>query len=1419
MEIVVQTPRGLGEVTLSEYGQATTLGDVAALVTGAPSPAVVSLDGTVLAATTTLGDAGLRTGSLLALESMAAETTPLSDTTIELVQIAGPGAGRRRSLPAGRYAVGDGRRERAVELELAPVARPSFVLNVHEDGRCDVTAESRRVLIDGVRVEGTSPWAGGVLVAEGRAFVIARGRRRVRRLGSAGHPRGLVPFNRPPRQPPEAPLGAVEVPDGGGSVRDRRTLPVLALIAPVPLAIAMAVMLGRPSMLLFALLSPVMMIANWVEDRRARRRELTSSTRADAEAEAGFRRLVQRAHTAELGRSRRAHPDIAELICRASTWSPQLWERRPESPDAWQIPVGLVDVAWSPDLRRGHAAIASADDIVDAAGPLTAVPVVADLATSRGVAVVGSGEPALAIARGAIIAAATVHGPADLDIVVCTDQEHSARWEWVKWLPHARASRGPRLFIGLAPVAGWVDEVTGERDDAKADGENRRITLVIVDIVSWWHGRDAPLRRLLGEARPTIRYLVIAPDVRLAPSLCTTVIDVAAHRSPPEGRRVTIEDVVGQRRSELLPFSLDTELATATARALAPVEDADVQLCDGHGLPDRLSVLDLLDLAVPTPDAIARRWAMAGRAPRPLARVGITHDAQVEIDLVDDGPHGLIAGTTGAGKSELLRSLIVSLAASLPPDDLNFVLVDFKGGAAFDACARLPHTVGLVTDLDEHLAGRVLRCLRAELHRREVVLRAASATSLVDYQRAHASDPLPRLVVVVDEFATVAAELPGFVPSLVDVAQRGRSLGIHMLLATQRPAGVVDAKIKANTNLRIALRVQDDSDSVDVIGMRDAATLPRAIPGRAYARFGAGDVVQFQSAYSTGTSNVRGERVLTAAPWVFGRPLSPVETGIASRGGDGERSVEAVGAAAARPDLELLVEAISAAAADIGQADQRRPYPDPLPAVVSSAELEGVGPGDGVPLGLVDLPDEQRRAVRCWTPGADGSLVVYGVTGAGTSSLLATLVVAAARRCSPDEFHVFAIDADSNLLAPLDGLPHCGAVTGLDDLPRVARVVRSLIGDVARRKERAIELGGPVAVVQSEPAVVLAIDNVGALRQAVDDDRGLTSLWGELEQVIRDGQGLGICTVVAAKHERALPATMSGQFRHRLVMDLGDKSAYTSFGLRPGDVPEFVPGRALDPANGSELHVVQPPPVLADAVADVARQWPPTASVRRVDALPATVALDDLLPAAGRDDTTIHLPIGLDTATAAPAVLSFPDGTAAFVAGPSRSGRTTVLEVIARAAIAADPDISVYTICPRPGRLAAVAGLRGVAARPGEVAPLVEHVLAAGGRRLVVVDDADRLAGPSLDELAAHRDDHLIAVIAGRADDLRALGHWSRPLQRSRTGVLLRPVATDGDLLRVALPLRLPVAGPGTGFLVDDGVIAPLLVARPGTDD
>ena len=233
--------------------------------------------------------------------------------------------------------------------------------------------------------------------------------------------------------------------------------------------------------------------------------------------------------------------------------------------------------------------------------------------------------------------------------------------------------------------------------------------------------------------------------------------------------------------------------ARTLARALARFEDPELKT-EGAGLPDRVGLLPLLELVGPLDAAVAERWRGSARSLRVRAVLGVTEREVFEIDLDDDGPHGLIAGTTGSGKSELLRTLIASMAVGAGPEHLTFALVDYKGGGALDECARLPHVVGLVTDLDEQLGERALRCLEAELRHREHALRGVGLGHVRDYQqlrdmRRPELEPMPRLVVVIDEFATLVKALPEFVDALVSIAQRGRSLGMHLIMAaTQRPA-------------------------------------------------------------------------------------------------------------------------------------------------------------------------------------------------------------------------------------------------------------------------------------------------------------------------------------------------------------------------------------------------------------------------------------------------------------------------------------------------------------------------------------------------------------------------------------------------------------------------------------------------------
>ena len=257
-----------------------------------------------------------------------------------------------------------------------------------------------------------------------------------------------------------------------------------------------------------------------------------------------------------------------------------------------------------------------------------------------------------------------------------------------------------------------------------------------------------------------------------------------------------------------------------------------------------------------TPEAIRKSWSSATGISTP---VGVGEHGAFALDLVRDGPHGLVGGTTGSGKSEFLRSLVAGLAARNDPTRLTFILIDFKGGAAFATCERLPHTIGTVSNLDEQLADRALRALEAEMDYRQRVFAAAGEgiDNLDAYLATNPEVPMPRLLLVVDEFAMLAKEYPDVLSSLVSVAAVGRTLGVHMILATQRPAGVVNEDILANTNLRVALRVQSRDDSVNVVGVPAAAAIGRTQMGRAFVKLGQDDITPVQTALVTGRSEAQ----------------------------------------------------------------------------------------------------------------------------------------------------------------------------------------------------------------------------------------------------------------------------------------------------------------------------------------------------------------------------------------------------------------------------------------------------------------------------------------------------------------------------------------------------------------------------------
>ena len=348
--------------------------------------------------------------------------------------------------------------------------------------------------------------------------------------------------------------------------------------------------------------------------------------------------------------------------------------------------------------------------------------------------------------------------------------------------------------------------------------------------------------------------------------------------------------------------------------------------------------------------------------------------------------------------------MIASLALGNRPDEMVFVLVDYKGGSAFKDCARLPHTVGLVTDLDGHLTARALTSLEAELRRREQLLARLGAKDIEDYQATAGPDDtqLPRLVLVIDEFKMLAEELPAFVDGLVKIAAVGRSLGIHLVLATQRPGGIVSSDIKANVNLRIALRVRDTVDSEDVLDSPAAQTIPERNPGRAYVRSGAQPLVLFQTARVGGRGAEHTSAPVTAQPlsWeTAGEPV-PEQPGSPTASGP--------------TDLSVIVSATTRAADITGTPTPGSPWLPPLPDRVVTERLQAAA--WQIPYALADLPRQQAQRTVTWDLEHDGHLAVAGASRTGRTSFLRALAGTIATRVGPDDVHIYAFDGAAGAL-------------------------------------------------------------------------------------------------------------------------------------------------------------------------------------------------------------------------------------------------------------------------------------------------------------------------------------------------------------------------------------------------------------------
>ena len=793
MDLIVSTPQGEAEISVNAVHESVTVGDLLGRVLNSAPPNLVYVDGRPTPTGTLITAAGLVIGSLIEL------STPLErlgDGEVTLVQAAGEGGGNRRPLGPGRYSLGTARRANVAPLTFNQVLVPRCEIVVEPSNR--VTVAANQGDLDGHPATHPAPWEDQRLRIGHRVFRLD-GEIQDRAESLLPTPLGQLNFVRGPRDeaaPEPEPNGRPR--NGGKRLRNRRTKP--ADVPPEPVVVA------DPARLAFE---------------------------------------------AELESIRRTHLDLAEVVRRAMKLSEHLWERRPADDDAFIFSVGLADQRWIPEDggqvdRRDLAVLPSA-------------PVLLDLVNQRGVGFAGTPPQARAAARALVMQACVAHSPTDLDVVVLSTPAGAARWEWIKWLPHARASHGVQLMSDDEMITDWINAqrtlttVVASIQSLGRPITPSRLTLAVVDDPALWRGRAAMLRGLFAEAQLPVRFIAITDRADDVPAVCTTVVRIEANGSAEVDYPIS-----GPTITDVIPFVLEHDVAVAAARKLSPLEDHTVQPSAKAVLPPVVSLASLVDPDGPDADRIGERWAASRKSRRLRVAVGTGEWGPVDLDLADDGPHCLIVGAPRSGKTDLMRTIVASLIATTDPSAVNIVCVEPTDGSSFGSFADVDHVVGHVRAFDEHGGGRLLRALQSEVNRRARVLSENHAVSLADYQQSdrhtpdwHHADrpiseqqaaeiearrddahPIPRLVILVDDADAVLLRHAAFLPQLIELADRSRHLGIHLIITTGQMPRSVEHTLKTFANIRIALRMSDPTEAIALMGNRDPIQVSLHTPGR-----------------------------------------------------------------------------------------------------------------------------------------------------------------------------------------------------------------------------------------------------------------------------------------------------------------------------------------------------------------------------------------------------------------------------------------------------------------------------------------------------------------------------------------------------------------------------------------------------------
>ncbi|MFI5736310.1 type VII secretion protein EccCa [Kribbella sp. NPDC051587] len=1116
------------------------------------------------------------------------------------------------------------------------------------------------------------------------------------------------------RAAPELPAGELlleappEVPEPGGRQWSQMLmmLPMVAMMGAMMLMFSGS-MAGGLRYVIFGLFGAAMIgmiVMSAFSSKGSGKAEMSQARRSYLRHLSQQRLRLGRSIADQRGALTYHHPDPESLWSLAGSY--RLWERRQDDGDfgvtrigvGRQGPATTVVPPDTPALERLEPLSALAlRRFVTTYSSVPGLPLAIAVTGFSRIYLPGDRDRSLALVRAMLAQLTVLQAPDNLRIAICTAADNKETWEWAKWLPHALHPErldalGPIRLIApsVTAIEAMLDDVLGDRPRFDPDMAGR-VTgphIVVVLDGATVEGSDHLLAGAGLEGVTVLDLTLRPPHVIDSTSIILNVdADGRLNAETMEG-----DDDLGTADG------LDIATLEGLARQLAPLRlTAGAQ--GDQPLSADLGLAELLDLGDPYDFDPENTWLPRPSRDRLRVRFGLRADGHpIELDLKESaqegmGPHGLLIGATGSGKSELLRTLVLALAVTHPPRSLNFALVDFKGGATFARLDKLPHTSATITNLAEelHLVDRMTDAINGELLRRQELLRAAgNFSSLRDYEKARAAgaplEEVPTLLVICDEFSELLTARPDFIDMFVQIGRVGRSLGVHLLLASQRLEEGRLRGLETHLSFRIGLRTFSDIDSRTVLGVNDAFHLPRA-PGHGFLRVGTEQMDRFRSAYVSGVHRRPELGGLQIAPdnsielidYASTYVAPPTEEDDTAEPTDPDGVFdETVGETL----LDILVDRFEGKGKPAHQIwlpplDESPALGELLPDSGTSDEQSGFQPGQLVCIaGVVDRPLDQRRdPLLIDLAGSGGHLAIAGSPQSGKSTALLSVVAGLALTHTPEEVQFYCLDFGGGVLTGLRDLPHVGGIAGRQDVNAVRRTVIEVHGIIAER-ERTFAAAGIDSMAEYRARRKAGHDlesPYGDVFLVLDGWQTIRSDFEDLEQVLGDiatrGLAYGVHLMISVPRWFDLRTNVRDLCGTKLELRLGDPIDSMIDRRTAVLVPEKSPGRGL---IASKHHFLIAEPrlhsgddrisvALAELVDVVKEAWPGQGAPP-IRLLPNDVAYDVCDGASSKEH---GLAIGVAERSLQPVLLDPKVSPTFLLLGDTETGKTGFLRTLA----------------------------------------------------------------------------------------------------------------------------------------------------------